>query len=415
MRLPWNRKYLIIGFHVAVAFGAIYLIKLLLDGAAHIAGSLPAFGQDVTGFFGWLGKLFSPLVIALIISYLLDPAVDFFQKIYDKALAGRIGCLKKKLPFKKKPVSEFKSRSAGVALAFLVLFAVLGLFVTWVARSLNLKGDTVDSLAAAAQTGITNFMALYAGLQEMLAEVEALSFIAKYLNDAIDAVGYFIQNLATGLISSISDAGGNILNFFLGLILAFYLMSGKGRILHGIASLARIFLPQRMRRVISRTAGDIDHVLTGYIRGMLTDVLIVAIMISVYLLIIRVDFAVILGIITGLANIIPYFGAFFGLIFSVLVALLSGDPWKALYAGIGIFVLQQVDGMIINPRILGNSVELSPIAVIIALSVAGTLFGITGMILAAPACAVLKVFAMRYIEHRRVKKALKELGANEAT
>jgi predicted PurR-regulated permease PerM len=410
MKLPWNRKYLVIGLHAAATFGAMYLLKLLLDAAAHIFGSLPDFGNDVKEFLGWLAGLFSPLVIAMIAAYLLDPAVDFFQRLYDKALKGRIDELKLKVTRRKRPEPEFRSRAAGAALAYFAFLSVLGLFVVWIAGKLNIEDDVASSMALAAQNSLASFVTAYAGLQKRLEEIDVLSFASQYLSQIIDAVGYFLQNLSTSLISSLSNAGGSILNFFLGLILAFYLLSGKEKLLSGAAKVAKVLLPAKMRRSVSSVASDIHHVLMGYMRGIFTDVLIVAVMISVYLSIIKVEFAIALGVITGLANIVPYFGAFFGLLLSVLVALLSGDPWKALYAGIGIFVLQQIDGMIINPRVVANSVELSPIAVIVALSVAGSLFGIAGMILAAPACAILKLFAMRFIEYKKREKALAEFG-----
>jgi predicted PurR-regulated permease PerM len=410
MKLPWNRKYLVVCFHVVATFGAIYLLKLLLDGAAHIAVSLPDFGNGVKKVLSWIVGLFSPLVIALVVAYLLDPAVDRLQKFYEWGIEGKIKAVRARLRLKGKPKPEFKSRAPGTALAYLLLVAILGFTIVWIATRLNIQKDFSASLIAAAQNSLSQFTTAYADLKARLDEIDALSFASKYLQQIFDSIETFTKGFFSGIISNLSNAGGSIVDFALGMILAFYLSSGKYSLLHGVKSVARVFVPSKPRKRISRLAIDIDHVLTGYIRGMLIDVMIVAVMISLYLSLIHVQFAVLLGAITGLANIVPYFGAFFGLLLSSLVALLSGDPWKALQTAIGILVLQQIDGMIINPRIVANSVEINPILVILALSIGGSLFGITGMILAVPVCAILKNFALRFFKAKREEKALDELS-----
>ncbi|MDR1537419.1 MAG: AI-2E family transporter [Clostridiales bacterium] len=410
MKFPWNRNYLIIGFHAALAFAAMYLLKILLDGAAYIFTSLPDFFDGVGGFFKWLLSLFTPLIIAVVISYLLDPLVDFFQSVYDKVKSKvhfNFKFLKKRKRKREEGMikdAKFKSRTAGTAIVYLLIFSALGLLVSWIVRKFNVENNILSFLIQSVQSSRSQFTASYRGFEERLMDLDLLSFITDYLTKAIDSVGLMLQNLATGVLTSLTSAGGSILNFFLGLILAFYIMSGKEKIFHGINDLLTVFLPAGIRSKIIRVTGDVHHVLIGYIRGTLTDVLIVSIMISGYLYIIDVDFALIIGVFTGLANIIPYFGAFLGLILSVVVAFLSGDPLKALYAGIGVFILQQIDGMVINPRVVGKNVELSPIAVIVALSAAGSLFGVLGMILAAPVCAILKLFFTRYVEYRKLEK-----------
>ncbi|MDR2649195.1 MAG: AI-2E family transporter, partial [Clostridiales bacterium] len=184
------------------------------------------------------------------------------------------------------------------------------------------------------------------------------------------------------------------------------------RIFYGLREIARLFLPYGLRTGARRVVGDMHSVFSGYIRGQLTDALIMAVLISVLLSVIGVDFAIVIGIFTGFSNIIPYFGAIIGFLLSVIVALISGEPIKALYAAIGVLVLQQIDAVFINPKVVGKNVELSPLLVILALSAGGTLFGMPGMILAVPVCAIAKMFLTRYIEYRREqiinRKALNE-------
>jgi predicted PurR-regulated permease PerM len=121
-----------------------------------------------------------------------------------------------------------------------------------------------------------------------------------------------------------------------------------------------------------------------------------------------VNFAVLIGMFSGLANLIPYFGAFVGFILSVFVALLSGDVTQAVYAGIIVIVLQQIDGIFIQPKIVGEKVELSPVLVLLSLSVFGSMFGLPGMIFAVPLCAIFKIFLTRFMTRYKKSKLEKE-------
>lgn len=141
---------------------------------------------------------------------------------------------------------------------------------------------------------------------------------------------------------------------------------------------------------------DIHGVFFGYIRGQLTDAFIMSLLISSFFVIFRIKFAVLIGVISGFSNIIPYFGAITGFCLAVFSALLSGEPIKAVYAAVIMVGLQQIDSVFIVPKIVGEKVELSPPAVIVALAVGGKLFGILGMIFAVPFCGILKIILKNY-------------------
>jgi predicted PurR-regulated permease PerM len=412
MKWFWEKRYALICLYVIATFVIIYVLKLLLDGAAYFVGVLPAFLDGTGKAIGWIAGIFTPFIMALVIAYLLDPAVDFFQRLYDGAAAERLEGLFKKRK-KAKPSSDYKSRSAGTALTYLTVFLVIGILITWLAVRLNLGDDYLAGLTAAVDKTRNQFSETYARFQVQLREMGLLENVKQYVDQIINGVGQFIQSAAQGFINTLSSAGGNILNLLMGLIMAFYLLSGKERVLRGLRELAYLFLPYGLRTGARRVLGDIHSVFSGYIRGQLTDALIMAILVSALLSVIGVDFAVIIGIFTGFSNIIPYFGALIGFLLSVTVALISGEPIKALYAAIGVFTLQQIDGMLINPKVVGKSVELSPLLVILALSAGGAMFGMGGMILAVPVCAIGKMFLTRYIDYRReqVKKRTARNGS----
>ena len=118
-----------------------------------------------------------------------------------------------------------------------------------------------------------------------------------------------------------------------------------------------------------------------------------------------VKYAVLLGFMIGLFNMIPYFGAIIAVIIATLITLLTGGFWQALTMVIVVTILQQVDANIINPKIIGTSLKISPLLVIFGVTVGGAYFGVWGILLAVPLIAVLKLFIIDYIEYKNKLKA----------
>ena len=116
------------------------------------------------------------------------------------------------------------------------------------------------------------------------------------------------------------------------------------------------------------------------------------------MLILKVKYAVLLGFIIGLFNIIPYFGAIFGIIISIIITIITGGIFQAIWMAVVVIILQQIDANIINPKILGSSLNLSPILVIFAVTIGGTYFGPLGMFLAVPIVAFIKLVLEDFIE-----------------
>ena len=139
-------------------------------------------------------------------------------------------------------------------------------------------------------------------------------------------------------------------------------------------------------------------VLSGYIRGQLTDSLIMGVLIGISVAIIGIDFPIIIGMIAGIANVIPYFGPIIGMIPAALMGLISDNPMKALYACITLLILQQIDGAIIAPKVVGESVDVHPVAVVVSILIGGSLFGLLGMLVAVPIAALVKLLLIRFME-----------------
>jgi predicted PurR-regulated permease PerM len=220
-----------------------------------------------------------------------------------------------------------------------------------------------------------------------------------------------LSTYASDVASSILAPAGNALGSLLGgtlsvlgsvaaalvvLVLAVYLLNDFDRITAGLTEL----IPLRWRGTVMRYAGDIDAMLSHFLRGQLTVMAILAVLYSVAYALLGVRLAVPIGIIAGILNFIPYLGSGFALVAGLLMSLLDGwHLWQLVGVVVAYAAVQTLEGFVITPRIVGHTVGLSEIWVLVALFVGGELFGFLGVLLAVPAAAVAKIFvapAVRY-------------------
>ena len=204
-----------------------------------------------------------------------------------------------------------------------------------------------------------------------------------------------IGNLSKGLTSGLSNAIGHIGSFLTNLLFAvifaiYFLLDGKGLVRYWNRVLLAIG-GRKVRKEFHVLAKDADSVFSGYIRGQLIDALLMAVLVSVSLSLIGVKYAVIIGVLSGIGNLIPYVGPIVAYGSTILVCLIAGDFRRLLVAIVVLFVIQTVDGNVINPRLLSSSIDVHPMLVIAALIVGGSLGGIVGMLFAVPVAAFLRI------------------------
>ncbi len=179
-----------------------------------------------------------------------------------------------------------------------------------------------------------------------------------------------------------------LLHILLVPIITYYLMVSFHHIKHGIRDL----IPPYARDPVVQKLGEIDRVLSGFVRGQVTICLILAVLYSLGFVLIRIDLAVVLGLVSGLLFIIPYLGTMIGVVFGSLMALAKyGDLVHVLYVLGWIALVQLLEAYVLTPRIVGHATGLHPVVYILAVIAGGNLFGFVGMLVAVPATAVLQV------------------------
>lgn len=202
-----------------------------------------------------------------------------------------------------------------------------------------------------------------------------------------------IVNSTKQFTNSIISGFSKIVTFVLVPILAFYFLKDKELFSKKLC----LSIPKEYRRDVIKISREIDFVLGKFIRGQLIVATFVGVATSISLMILRIDFALIIGLIAGLGDIIPYFGPIIGIIPAILFALLD-SPGKAIWVIIIFTIIQQIEGNIVSPKIVGESVGIHPVIIIIILLIGGSLFGILGMLLAVPFAAIMKVIVSFIIE-----------------
>lgn len=184
----------------------------------------------------------------------------------------------------------------------------------------------------------------------------------------------------------ILSLGENMLSLAVVPLVVYYFLADSDVIFNRIL----VIFPSKSRNMIKKIIGDIDKILGRYIISQFVLCAIIGVLTFVVLIVLHVDFPIILSVLNALFNIIPYFGPLFGGLPAVLVALLYSGK-TALWTAAWLYLIQQIEGNIISPKITGDSVSMHPLVVIILLIVGGKLGGFLGMVLAVPIGVVIKI------------------------
>jgi predicted PurR-regulated permease PerM len=346
--------------------------EIALPRALYIAGALLIAGFLVY----WLRHVFTPIFLAFIIAYILDPVVDRLEAW--------------KVP-----------RPLAIAV---VLGGTLGAIVVFLALVLP---SIVAEVAGVVQDLPRQLAALWSRFEPWLVQ-QGIS-IPHSTQEWVERLGAYTSELA----SSILAPAGNVLSSIMGgtlsvigsvvaalLVLVFgvYLLSAFDR----MTAEVRELIPWRWRATVISYAEEIDQILSQFVRGQLTVMAILAVLYSGAYALLGVRLAVPIGIAAGMLNFIPYVGGAFALAAGMLMSLLGGwHPWQLVGIGLAYAVVQTLEGFVITPRVVGKTVGLSEIWVLVALFVGGELFGFLGILLALPTAAVAKIFVSRGVQYYR--------------
>ena len=379
MRLPWNKKYMEISFHVIVTV-------LILAGMCGVLFWLPDAKNVILRTAGDFLAVFAPFFWALFFSLILEPLTAFWQGFYERRCSLRHR-------------SRIHNRKTGTTLTYLSVGVVLFLLCSFAAKKI---GNTdLQALAEQISGYIRQAGDILVLLNLKLAEMVILQNVEGILSMWTEEVTLWIEGKILGIANIIPDIGGSLVDIVIGATAAFYFLMEKGKILHICGEMSSVFLGKRVTRWMKRIFREVYSVFSGYLSGQMLDASIMAMLFSVTFMIVGLPHGVLLGLISGFSNLIPYFGAIMAFILAVFAGLLSGTPAKALYASILILLLQQVDSIFIVPKAVGRKVEMHPVLVLLSLAVFGRMFGFGGLLFAVPLGVLCKNFVLWLYERKK--------------
>ena len=387
MKIVLDKAYTKSSIYTIITVTILYILYGIIS---HLGVILSA----VLGALGSLLSLLAPLIIALVITYLLHPVVSWIETLISKYI-------KFFSPPAGQPVRRQQlRRTLSVLITYLLILSVIVIFIYFlyvlISGSLPKNLDINTML-----NGITSYSKTYDQLFTRLTAYLQSSGISAGLKNQLLALlkntQLFISSAGSGLLASLAGFFSNLLNLVMGLIIAFYFLKDIhyfiGLYYQGMA----LWLPRSPERPANSITREINGVISSFIRGQLLVALIVGVMSSIALYLVGLDYAVMVGMTAGFCNIIPYVGPLIGSVLAIIVALLSGSPMKAVFAVVALIVVQQLDGNIISPKVVGDSVGLHPVFVILAIIIGGSWFGLLGMLLAVPAAGILKLLLLRWV------------------
>lgn len=342
-----------------------------------------------------------PLIYGAGLAYLLCPAAAFIENKILRAAFVRAGgsC-------GKRAKKVLRTASILLTVAFLLggIYVLLALLLPELVKSLTGIIEDFPVYVANVQrwllglledhpsleNSVNGFFDRYAGTVESWLQEE----MAPQLNEVLKSFSAGVM----GLVSFFK-------NLILGLILSVYILCGRERLAGNARKALYALLPvDRAARVI-RNIQYIDQTFGGYLTGMILDSLNIGVMCYIGMLLMDIPFAVLVSAVVAVTNVIPFFGPYLGGVPSTLLIFIA-DPPKALYFVIFIFLLQQLDGNLIAPRILGGATGLSSFMVVTSVILAGGLFGVPGMLLGVPVSAVLCTAVRNRMEARLEARGL---------
>ena len=367
---PHIKPYL---YAMLAGFGAIALSIIFFFFIYRYEG----FGDAVSTLTGIL----MPFIYGTAIAYLLKPVCNTIEAF-----------LRRFIPEKWNGLISALSIAATILFGLLVIYALLMMIIPQLVSS-------VTALYYTAQANITKFVR-WANHVEF---VESNQFINDALNSAYRALNVNLDNLDSWIKSNLMPSMQNIVsgvgigvlsvvtwvkNLVIGIIVAVYMLASRKRFVQQAKLILYSLLKPRWAELIIEEAKYADKMFGGFINGKIMDSAIIGVLCYIGCMIFKFPSALLVSVIIGVTNVIPFFGPFIGAVPATLLILIQ-DPIKALWFILFVLVLQQLDGNVIGPKILGNTTGLSSFWVLFAILLFGGLWGFVGMIIGVPLFAVI--------------------------
>ena len=354
---------------------AVILVYKLLDNWTNV-------GQFIGGFM----QVIAPFLSGILLAYILYMPAKKIEESYSKSKVKLISKRARKLSI------------------FTVYFIILLLIIILINFIFPVIIDSIVELTNNFQGYYNMAINSYRNLPEdSIFKSETVLEIFNNLQN-FDLKQYINIDKIFSYIKEVLGVASSIFNIFVVVIVSIYILLERTEILGFLKRAGAAILNKDTYNNLGKYFYETNRIFFKFLASQFLDAIIVGILTTVVMSIMGIKYAPLLGFMIGLFNMIPYFGAIIAIVIAALITIITGGISQALWMVIVVTIIQQIDANIINPKIVGESLKISPLLIIVAVTVGGAYFGVLGMFLAVPVMGILKVIVDDYIDYRMKKK-----------
>jgi len=346
--------------------------------------------NDVTTVIGNFLNIIAPFFVGIFIAYILYIPCRKFETFFRKS----------KVKFLKR-----KARTFSIITVYLIILLIIAILFSVI---LPVVWNSVTDFVSNIQTYYEMAIERYNDLpQDSILKSEQVNDFINNIQH-IDLKEYFNFDKIMEYISSAISAVTGIVDVFVAVIVSIYVLAERGKILTFVKRLAEALFKERTYKNLDKYYKHSNEIFFKFIASQFLDAVVVGILTTIAMSIMGIRYAPLLGFFIGLFNMIPFVGAIIAVGISAIITLITGGLSQAIWMLIVVIILQQIDANIINPKIVGKSLKISPILVLLGVTIGGAYFGILGMFLAVPAIAIVKILIEDFVDYRlAVKRGLR--------
>lgn len=373
-----NQRYFTICIYTVFVILAACIIFRVIFHWDETAAMIRHFLSSMSGF-----------LMGILIAFIVNPLVNV---IHEKVIL-RVLSIKK----------GRKSKILAIILAYVVVLGLLAVCLIYIVPQLISSLSELSGKIPAMYTAFSKWLWQVSEKFTILND----SMVQTFIDQMSPKIMEFSTSLASKLIPWMYEASVTVIQWLITIVIAVvvsvYLLSDKPLIFRTIKRISYAFLPTQRVDSMAVVVKNCNDIFTGYVTAQALDALIVGILCFLLMSLLRLPYALLISVIVGLTNMIPYFGPYIGAVPGICILAALKLKYGLMFAGM-IFVLQQFDGLILAPRILGDSTGLRPILILFAITFGGAYLGVIGLFLGVPLAAVLQYLLNLLIDRRMDEK-----------
>jgi len=378
---------------------------------------------------GWFLAMLSPIFIGFATAFILNRPYTFFLNLYSKPIKRKNAKPSKKPSKPRSEKSELRIKNLKKALSLLTVYI---LFLAMIALLLWLVipeiTNSISQISSNIEDYIKNLNKLLADFEEWLpfefsltepiltpeetadgTTPETKISISQFLTQKLTELTTILPNIVSGILPDLfhitKSVASSVMNILLGLIMSVYMLASKDSLLRQCRNFFDAFAPKKIAKKTYEILSISSDVFSNFVNGRLYDALIIGMICFVGMSIFNFQYALLISVVVAVTNVIPVFGPFIGAIPSIVLLLLV-DPMQAVWFTVFIIVLQQIDGNLIGPKVVGDSIGLPAWWVMVSILIGGGILGVFGMLAGVPTFAVIYKLIKQAISERLTKKGL---------